>query len=98
MTDYIYTGNTIALGSTVKENGSALNISTATVKKIRVKYPSGTTEEFTADFQTNGSDGKIEIPEFEVTEEGVYVFQPYIEMGSFVGYGEAGSFVARRKI
>ena len=98
MTDYIYVGNVITLGSTVKENGSALNVSSATVKKLRVKSPDGSTQEHTASFTTDGSDGKIEVAEFSVEQEGIYVFQPYIEMGTFVGYGEPGSFVARATV
>jgi hypothetical protein len=44
---------------TVKEDGVALNISTATVKSIVFKKPSGTVVVKTATFETDGADGKI---------------------------------------
>src|SRR5689334_9875189 len=98
MTSNIFAGNVITIGSIVKENGAILDISTATVKRIRVKSPEGSAEELDATFQSDGTDGVIEVSGYEVKSEGTYIYQPYIVMGGFRGYGEASSFVAREKI
>lgn len=44
---------------TVKDGGSAVNISAATTKQIKFRKPNGTTVTKTAVFTTDGTDGKI---------------------------------------
>jgi len=44
---------------TITEAGSAKNISTASVKKIWFRDPNGDEVEKTAEFVTDGSDGKV---------------------------------------
>ena len=39
MTDFIFVGHVMTLGSVIQEKGAALNVSSASVKKIRVKTP-----------------------------------------------------------
>jgi hypothetical protein len=89
-----YVGSTIVLGSIIKEDGAVVDVSDATVKKILVKYPDGSSNETAADFTTDGTDGKIQISAFEVTQAGVHLYQPYIELDDFVGYGKPSSFLA----
>lgn len=48
-----------ALELVCKEGGAAVNISSATVKKIYLQKPDGTVVEKTAVFSSDGSDGKI---------------------------------------
>jgi hypothetical protein len=98
MSDSIFVGNVITLVSIIKEKGVTLDVSAASVKKIRVKSPDGSAVEYEAAFTVDGSDGSIKRAGYEVAQEGVHVFQPYIEMGEFKGYGEAAAFTARAKI
>ena len=75
-------GTTIIL--TVQEDGVAVNISTATVKQIKLrKNPSGITKIFTAAFVTTGADGKIKYVTTAVSdldEAGTWEAQAYIEL------------------
>jgi hypothetical protein len=56
----IFMGTTPVIGLTVTENGSALDIHTATVKQITFKKPDNSIVTVTAAFTTDGSDGKIQ--------------------------------------
>lgn len=67
---------------TLKESGSAVNVSTATTKTIKFKDPSGTASSKTADFTTDGSDGKIYYTTVadDLDEAGMWEIQAYVVM------------------
>ena len=45
---------------TVKENGTAVDVSSATTNQLVFKKPNGTTVSKTATFQTDGTDGVVQ--------------------------------------
>jgi hypothetical protein len=67
---------------TLKESGSAVNVSTATTKQIKFKNPAGTSATKTADFTTDGSDGKITYTTVaeDIDSAGVWIIQARIVM------------------
>ena len=50
----------VTLQLTVNEDGSALDISAATTKQLKLRQPDGTVVTYTADFVTDGTDGALE--------------------------------------
>lgn len=72
-------GTTLEL--TVTEDGSAVDLSSGvTTKSIIMQHPDGTTETFTADFKTNGSDGilQYDLEAADVAATGKYYVQALI--------------------
>lgn len=73
---------------TLKEDGAAINASTASVKKIKFRSPSGTVQERDASFFTNGSDGIITyttvLDDIVVsgTRNEIWSIQAYVELAS----------------
>lgn len=81
----------------VDSAGDADDVSTATVRKIRIKLKGGrTAKEFTASFTTDGTDGKIRYVTIATTDiplAGTWEIQGYLEMtGGWKGWGPAGEF------
>ena len=81
-----------SIRATITENGSAVNIATATDLKIRLRTPDGQTIEKTATFVTDGSDGvmgyTVESGLFDAKNRkliGVWEFQPSLVLGTFSG-------------
>ena len=69
----------------VDPDGQIINISSASTKKLKLKYPDGTTAEFTAAFSSNGSDGKIRYVTAsadDLDQAGHYQAQFYYVIGS----------------
>lgn len=69
----------------VDPDGDAINISAASTKKLKLKYPDGTTAEFTAAFTSTGSDGKIRYvtaSSDDLDQAGHYQGQFYYVIGS----------------
>lgn len=69
--------------ATIKDGGSIVDISGATVKKIIFEKPSGESVSKNADFYTDGTDGKIEWTTTLITdlnEVGVWKRQGYVEL------------------
>lgn len=81
-----------SIRATITENGSAVNISSATSLKIRFRTPDGQTIEKTATFVTDGSDGvmgyTVESGLFDIGNRkliGVWEYQPSLVLGTFTG-------------
>ena len=85
---------------TIKENGVALNISTATVKKIRFRRPDGTTLDKTAVFETDGTDGKIYYLSIagDLTIKGTWSIQGYITLTGGTWNSKIGSFMVNENL
>ena len=68
-----------------KEDGAIFDISTATVKKIWVQKPDGTTAEYDADFLTNGVDGSLvyNLLSSDTDQEGQWKYQGHAESASW---------------
>lgn len=71
-----------ALELACKENGVAVNISSATVKKIYLQKPDETVVEKTAAFSSSGSDGKIKytVETGVLDTTGEWKAQGYVEL------------------
>lgn len=80
----VHIGDTADLVLTVKYLDTAQDISSATTKKIKLKSPSGTVTEHTADFVVDGTDGQIHFvcATDTLDAEGVWHIQGYIEIGA----------------
>jgi hypothetical protein len=88
---------------TVKENGVAKNISSATGIKLRVRSAiSSAYKEFTAVFETDGADGKVSyttVGASDIDLEDVWSAQVYYEMGAFKGFTEpVEAFTVQRNL
>jgi len=80
----------------VDEDWDAVDVSAATVKKMLIEKPDGTVLEKTANFATDGTDGKIEytIVAGDVDQVGLYEYQGYCEIGSLKRTSSIGTFEA----
>lgn len=69
---------------TVKEQNVALDISGATVKKLKLKKKDKTTVEFDMEFTTDGTDGQVEYTTQanDIDQKGKWYAQVYLEMPS----------------
>lgn len=69
---------------TVKDAGVALNLSTATVKQLKLKKPSGTVVVKDAIFATDGVNGQLQYETLagDLDVPGPWMVQVYIEMGT----------------
>lgn len=77
------------------EDGSAADISLATVKKLIFKRPNLTRLEKVAVFYSDGTDGRIKYTTVDATElmpYGSYECQAYIEKPGFAGYLDVALF------
>jgi hypothetical protein len=79
---------------TLTSGGAAVDISTATVLRIKFKKPTGTVVTQTAVFSTDGTDGKLryttvagdlDVPKW-------WKLQGYIEMPNWKGHSKIGEF------
>lgn len=68
--------------STLQEDGAAVNVSTATLKRISFKKPDGSIVQKVAVFTTDGSDGQIEYVAItgDLDLVGVWTMWGYVEM------------------
>ncbi len=71
----------------VQEDGSALDISSATTMKIRLEKQSGVVVEFTAVFATDGTDGLMQYvtESGDLDEAGVWTIQGFLILATPVG-------------
>ncbi len=67
----------------INESGTAINISTASTKQIRIRRPDGTLLTKTASFTGTGSDGKIQCTTIagDLNVAGTYVAEGYAVWG-----------------
>ncbi len=79
---------------TVVENDVAVDISSATMKTIKFQKPDNSVVSKTADFTTDGSDGKIDYVSItnDIDVRGEWKIQGYIEMPSGKFHTSMGSF------
>ncbi len=79
---------------TIVENGVAADISSATIKTIKFSKPDNTILSKTADFTTDGTDGKIDYVSItnDIDVKGEWKIQGYIEMPSGKFHTSMGSF------
>jgi hypothetical protein len=86
----------------LKDGGEVLDVSTASIKKIKFKKPNGTVVSKNAAFTTDGSDGKIQYtteasPNNILDEPGKWEYQAYIEM-SGKWHSEKLTFIVRDNV
>lgn len=79
---------------TIMDGAAIVNISTATVKQILYKKPDGTVLTKTADFSTNGSDGKIKYVTVvgDLDAAGTWSIQGYVEMPAGKWHSDISQF------
>lgn len=81
---------------TIVENdgATAVDVSSATVKKIYFMDAAGTKKSATAVFTTDGSDGKIRYTSVAgfINSTGMWSMQGYVEIGTAKYYSEKTSF------
>lgn len=75
-------------------DNTAVNISTATVKRLDFRKPDGTVIQRTAAFFTTGADGILYYDTIagDIDQVGKWYVQPYVEFDGFKGHGEKKSF------
>ena len=80
---------------TVKEGGSALDISSATTKNIIIKKPDGSKLTKAASFKTDGTDGIIKFTSLvtDFAASGDYKLQVYIVLPSGSWHSTRKSFI-----
>jgi len=86
--------NTALVAELVKQDGTALDVSAATVLYIYLTKPSGTTVQKTAAKDTTGSDGKIRYNTVagDLDESGVWRMQGYAETPAGKWSGDETTF------
>lgn len=87
--------------ATIVEDGTALDISTATVKKFYIQKPGTTSpDEYTAEFYTDGSDGIIQYTteDGDLDTVGLWKIQAYIEMTGWVGRSDIVGFKVKENL
>lgn len=80
---------------TCKASGKILDLSTATLKKFYIKRKNNTILEVTADFSTNGVDGKLQYVILStdiIGPKGDYVLQVYVEFPAGKWHSSWASF------
>lgn len=79
---------------TIEDDGTAVNIATATSKTIKLKKPGGTVLSKTAILSTDGTDGKMQYTTVagDLDETGEWQIQGYAVIGSWTGHSDIGTF------
>ena len=85
---------TAFIATIINEDGDVIDISTATVKQIIFKKPSGTSVTQTASFYTDGTDGQIVYASVDgdLDETGTWKLQGAITMSSGSWHSSIVSF------
>ena len=95
-TIYVHNGDigTVFRLSIVDTAGTAIDVSTATVKYIYFQDPSGVKTQKTAAFYTDGTDGKIQYTTIagDIDEVGTWMVQGYVETSLGKFWTEKDSF------
>jgi hypothetical protein len=86
----------LALTETIAGIATAVDISAATVKDITLRRPDLTTVTRAGVFVTDGTDGLITITTIsgDLSMDGCYSLQVYLELASWDGYSNIGEFIA----
>ena len=79
---------------TVKEDGVAVDLSSATTKELVFKKPNGTTVSKTALFETDGTDGILQYTTIagDLDVAGRWKVQANLELASWSGHTQAVTF------
>lgn len=83
-----------AIRATVRENGSALDVSGASTKQLVFKKPDGTKVTQTATFYTDGTDGVLQYTTVsgDIDQAGSWQCQAYLAgLSGFSGYTDPDS-------
>ena len=85
---------------TIQDGTTAVDISTATTKKIVFKKPSGTKLTYDTAFVSDGTDGKIKynIVAGDLDEVGTYKLQSYVVISDGTFYTDITSFKVYRNL
>lgn len=80
---------------TMMDDTVVVDISTATIKQITFKKPSGTKIVKDAVFVTDGTDGKLQYTSIsgDLDEAGKWYLQVYLDMTGFTGHSDFDDFV-----
>lgn len=93
--DEIHVGDIgTVLRVTVNDAGVARDVSSATVKRILLKKPDGTTLTKDAAFTTNGGNGQIQYATAngDLDQAGTWQIQAYVELTGWSGHTDAEEF------
>jgi hypothetical protein len=85
------------LSVTVMEDGSARDMSTATVKQFKIRKPDGTLLTVSADLGTDGTDGTLVyvVAEGDLDAAGIYTVRAYFAAGAFAGHTTRAPFTVK---
>ena len=85
---------------TIQDGTTAVDISTATTKKIVFKKPSGTKLPYDTAFVSDGTDGKIKynVVAGDLDEVGTYKLQSYVVISDGTFYTDITSFKVYRNL
>ena len=85
---------------TIKDGDSAVDISSATTKKIVIKKPSGTKLSYSTAFVSDGTDGKMRynVVSGDLDEAGTYKLQSYVIISDGTFYTDITSFKVYRNL
>lgn len=101
MSDFIQVGAIgLVMTLTVEEDGAAVNVSSASTKKIKIRKPGGAVLEKDAAFTTNGTDGKLTYTTIsgDIDKVGEYRVQAYVVMSGFTGSSSIATFEAKKNL
>ena len=78
----------------ITEEGTAVDLSTATLLQIIFRKPDSTTLEVDADYYTDGTDGliKYNVVDGDIDQAGQWRIQAYVEVGSAKYCSSTGTF------
>ena len=85
---------------TIQDGTTAVDISTATTKKIVFKKPSGTKLTYDTAFVSDGTDGKIKynVVAGDLDEVGTYKLQSYVVISDGTFYTDIQTFKVHRNL
>ena len=87
----------VLLRLTVREDGAAKDVSTATTKQIKLRKPDGTVVTYAASFTAAGVDGQIQAATVsgDLDLVGRYTYCAYVAIGTWADHGSATAFEVR---
>ena len=91
----------VAFQYTIMENGAAINISSATIKRFVFRKPVSDTDlTENATFYTDGKDGILQYTTIsgDLNEAGLWTVQAYLSVGGFSGYTDTGTFIVESNL
>lgn len=85
---------------TLKDNGVIADVSSATVKQIKLQDEDGVTITRTANFYSDGTDGIVQYTTIDgdLDSTGMWKIQVYIEMPDWIGHSSHSNFRVRSNL